>query len=193
MSYLERMQRAIRAYEVEARRAANDIAMINKNYKPEAAKKVADEVKDRLRDHYDKAVREIRQAQAEGEREAEAWGRMDGAQITKDAELLKYDIAPDDFENLVERYRNNATMSKILYQYGEKRNKEMQEKKGPLAPGGYNLANIETPQAHIHRVTATGNTAVDVLDRLTIEPGYMHGLDSPMARAGYDSFMALEN
>ena len=193
MSYLEKMQRAIRAYEVEARKAANDIAMINQNYKPEAAKKVTDEVKDRLRGHYDRAVKEIRQAQADGEREAEAWGRMDGAQITKDAELLKYDIAPDDFENLVERYRNNATMSKILYQYGDKRNKEVQAKQGPLAAGGYNLANIETPQAHIHRVTATGNTAVDVLDRLTIEPGYMRGLDSPMVRAGYDSFMALED
>lgn len=193
MSYLERMQRAIRAYEVEARKAANDIAMINQNYKPEAAKKVTDEVKDRLRGHYDRAVKEIRQAQADGEREAEAWGRMDGAQITKDAELLKYDIAPDDFENLVERYRNNATMSKILYQYGDKRNKEVQAKNGPLAPGGYNLANIETPKAHIHRVTATGNTAVDVLDRLTIEPGYMRGLDSPMAQAAYGEFMALDD
>lgn len=194
MGYVKKMQSAITEYLREARKAQQDIIKIDENYKPEYGKKVKDEVKERLQGHYNAAVRTIREAQAEGERAAEAWGRIDGAQITKDAELLKYGVEPKDFDTLVERYRSNATMSKLLYQYGDRMNREAQEKAGgSVFAGDYNLANIETPEAHVYRVTATGNTAVDVLDRLSIEPGYMKGIDSPMAKAAYDGFMGLED
>lgn len=194
MGYVRKMQGAINEYLREARKAQQDIIKIDENYKPEYGKKVKEEVMERLQGHYNAAVKTIREAQAEGERAAEAWGRIDGAQITKDAELLKYGVDPKDFDTLVERYRNNATMSKLLYQYGERKNREAQEKAGgSVFAGDYVLANIETPEAHVHHVTATGNTAVDVLGRLSIEPGYMKGIDSPMAKAAYDQFMGLED
>ena len=194
MGYVKKMQGAINGYLAEARKAQRDLAMIEANYKPEYGKKVKEEVLERLQGHYNAAVKTIREAQAEGERAAEAWGRIDGAQITKDAELLKYGVDPKDFNALVERYKDNATMSKLLYKYGERMNLEAQEKAGgSVFAGEYNLVNIETPEAHVHRVTATGNTAIDVLDRLSVEPGYMRGLDSPMAKAAYDGFMGLED
>ena len=194
MGYVGKMKGAINDYLKEARIAQRDIATIEENYKPEYAKKVKGEVLERLQGHYNAAVSKIRQAQEEGEKAAAAWGKLDGAQITKDAELLKYRIAPKDFDGLVERYRDNYTMSNLLYQYGEQKNKEAQEKAGgSVFAGDYNLSNIETLESHIHHATATGNTAVDVLDRLSIEPGYMRGIDSPMAKAAYDGFMGLDD
>lgn len=185
MSYKKTIQNAVEQYVNEVRKAKTEISKAKETYLPEIAKKVEKSVTEALKGKYDAAVQQIRAAAAEGERAAEAWGRMEGSKLTPDAELLKFDLSPKDFDDLVMRNRDNGTMMKVLYQYAEKKNADK--------PFTYDISGIVTPEQKAHMANAFGNSAVDLMDRNSLTEGYMKGVDSPMVKAAFDNFIALED
>lgn len=185
MSYKKTMQNAVAEYIEAARKAKAEITKAKETYLPDIADKVRINEENALRGKYDAAVRVIREAEAEGERAAEAWGRMEGSKLTPDAELLKYDLSPKDFDDIVSRNKDNGTMMKILYDYASKKNAE--------TPFKYDYAGIQTVEQKAHFAQHMARAAIDLMDRSSLKEGYMRGLDSPMVKQAVDGFLLMED
>ena len=91
-------------------------------------KDAMDREEKRLRDELAKSRRateeKIDSIYNEASAGARNWGRLDGSKLTADAQLLQgQGVTPEQFNELVERYRDNYTMLDALRKYGEAQNK----------------------------------------------------------------------
>lgn len=188
MSYIDTMKSVVRSYKAEVEEAAKQIAEARNMYNERHSSDVISAIMAGLEKKQRAATAEIAAARSRGVNEAKAWGKLDGREITADAELLKYDLTPEDFDDLVERYQGNATMSHLLMSYGTKVNKG-----ATLQDGDHvtmlNLANIDTSERRAHEAETAGGIALDILDRLTVDGGYMQGVNSPMVQAMVGNFL----
>ena len=188
MSYRETMKNAVRAYRAEAVKALEQITEVKNLYKENHAADTVEAIKAQLDKKKQEAMAKIEDARRQAVDSIKEWGKLDGKQITADAELLKYELTPADFDNLVERYQGNATMSRLLMAYGDKANKNAMTQDGDIR-NVFNLANIDTPERRTHEAETMSRTAVGILDALDVERGYMRGVDSPMVGAMVDNFL----
>ena len=123
--YVQTMKTAITNYHNAIKEASSKMAENTRIYKPEEADKANDAIMAKLREAKNAALSAIAEASADGNREVDAWGQLDGAKITDDAKLLDAGaVNPDQFKGLVQKYQNNATMLQLLANYAEKQNGE---------------------------------------------------------------------
>jgi hypothetical protein len=131
---------------------------------------------------------------ADGNRRAEEWARLDGSKITSDAKLLDFDLSPAEYGELVERYKENGTMSRLLFAYGEKRNQARAEKHpgeatSPFDEGYFDTSTVPTKESKSREYAGDAIKAKSLADLMTLDRGYMRGIDSEMVNAEYSAFM----
>ena len=185
MEYKDILKAAVSSYVSAAVRADSEIKEARVKLSDEYAAETIETINNRLTEKLNSARSEIAAAKAKAISDIEEWGKMDGSQLTKDAALLQYDIEPSDFNTLVQRHKDNATMQKLLLKYGQQKN-DAQRAAGNLST--YDLSGIETVQNRTEAAQQLAQHALSVMDMLSGN-GYMKGINSTMARNAYNQFI----
>ena len=120
----------------------------------------------RLQIARDAAAAEIKAAYNDGVEAAKYWGRLYGGKLTEDVELLKNDLVNvEQFDELVARYQDNATMLSALKQYGERKNAAMTQEETLMKPV-YNVRGIATMEDRLNNWVKVKAQALDMLDAM---------------------------
>lgn len=181
------MAQAVKNYYNAAKQTAAQIEKNNSRYRADIADGENMKARQQLQQAKWEAEAAVREAMEAGRVDAEKWGELHGADLTDDAKLLQMDINPAQFANLVERYRTNGTMSALLLQYGQRRNKEAAEN-GAVGIGQYDVSDITTVEnkASVYDKFALG--ALDLISRVDEVDTLGGGIDSPMLQASIEAF-----
>lgn len=122
-TYISRTKAIIENYLNKANKTAAKIAEGRNTYQPEAAEREEARLRGELAKARKEAEAKIQGIYEEAAAPARNWGKLDGAKLTADAELLKGEgVTPEQFTELVERYHDNYTMLDRLRKYGEAQN-----------------------------------------------------------------------
>lgn len=166
--HLETMKNLMRNYDSSVTKAHAKIAENNKLFQPEEAERQNNAILERLKADKEAVKAQILEAREKGAGEFEAWGKLDGGQITPDAKLLEHGtITPDQFKALADRYQGNATMVDLLLKYANEH--------GSNGGGGFTAAwnfSGKEKQDKPHYDTSGLHTSADkiaTLDRCTNE------------------------
>ena len=154
----------------------------------------------RLRGELAKARREtearIDSLIREGSRGAAEWGKIDGAKLTADAQLLRgQGVTPEQFDDLVNRYQDNYTMLDQLRKYGEARNAEATQAareagdRGVILKAPYNVRNIPGPDAQMREWEQTRKRAAYFLN-VADGTGFNSDFERNFARGAADKEFA---
>ena len=148
-------------------------AQFREDIAAEQVKQLENDTQTRAQLAKDAINEELHEALAEVER----WGELDGAKINdNDMKLLKLDLSPEQFAQIVERNRNNGTMCFILKQYAEKHARA--EKKDDEIPMWNNLASVEVPTVDekIKAYNIFAENAIGIIQNIT-GYGWGRGVD----------------
>lgn len=182
------VKEALKDYRQAALYAVGELDKIERTYKDEEAKRLKKGVLERLQEKKNAAAAVFAAEIEAGKKKAEEWARLDGDKITADAKLLDFDMEPGEFEELANRYKDNGTMSRLLYKYGETKNAQSLKENGTKGKY-YPVELIPTRERKAAEYGRDAKVAQALMDRMTIEQGYMQGVGSPMVEAGYNNFM----
>lgn len=139
-TYIQAMKKAMEDYYRAANDAIQKTMKARQIYQQDVAEEEASKYWNDLVNKKDAAIDAVVSAKDKGIAEAKRWGMLDGSKINDgDVKLLKYNLSPEQFESLVERYKNNGTMCFILQQYAEKQNRE------ETTPGEYGMVGRLNP------------------------------------------------
>ena len=185
--HIRSMRLALLDYNAQAVAAHDKIKLNEARYREDIAAEENAKLRGQLRAARQSAEAAIKAAADAGRAEAESWGRMDGNQLTKDAELLRYDLTPEQFADIAGRYTGNSTMSALLRQYGDRKNKEASAD-GHAGIGPYDVSGIPSREDKLQAYDRFQNSALDLVARLDQENTLGGGTDSPMLQAAIKSF-----
>ncbi len=122
---LSAMKDIIKRYQATTNTMKERMQLNEKTMKPEYAKEENWKIMESMKSKQEEAKAAIMEEMNAGYREAEAWGKLDGGKITSDAKLLDAGIVtPEQFKELVTRYQDNGTMTQLLADFAERKNKE---------------------------------------------------------------------
>lgn len=139
-TYIQAMKKAMEDYYRAANDAMQKTMKARQIYQQDVAEEEASKYWNDLVNKKDAAIDAVVSAKDKGIAEAKRWGMLDGSKINDgDVKLLKYNLSSEQFESLVERYKNNGTMCFILLQYAEKQNRE------ETTPGEYGMVGRLNP------------------------------------------------
>lgn len=149
--YIAKMKPEILEYLKAAKATAAKIEEGRKLYQPDAMEREEKRLRDELADMRATTEKKLDAIRDQAYEAAKEWGRLDGSKLTPDIELLKGDgVSPQQFNELVHKYHDNATMLDRLKRYGERMNAEAVRKARAdgdadiMTGTEYNVYNIET-------------------------------------------------
>jgi hypothetical protein len=151
---IQRSKDAILDYLGKAQKVEKEIAEGRQIYLPDSMEKEEKRLRGELAKARQETEAKIDAIIRDRSRGAEDWGKLDGAKLTADVQLLQgQGVTPDQWRDLVERYQDNYTMLDQLRKYGEARNAEASEKghaegehfKAPV----YDVTRIPGPDAKV--------------------------------------------
>lgn len=155
--YLQKTKDVILGYLAEAKKTEAKISQGRTIYQADAMEREEQRLRGALAKTRAEAEAKIDAILSPAMNAAREWGKLDGAKLTADAELLNQGISPEQFSELVERYQDNYTMLDTLRMYGNHMNKvEIMEarKAGNNAPltGSYDVHGIPDAGAKLREV-----------------------------------------
>ena len=159
-TYIQRTKAIIENYLDKANKTAAKIAEGRNIYQPDAMEKEEARLRGELAKARKEAEAKIKGIYEEAAAPARNWGKLDGAKLTADAELLKGEgVTPEQFTELVERYNDNYTMLDRLRKYGEAQNaaaaKQAHEKGQDFVfSGPYQVSDIPGPDYKVKEYDA---------------------------------------
>lgn len=122
--YVKKMKGAIDTYIAERDKANQQIERAKQIYAPAFAKPEIERFEAKKAEVREASRSEIESAYTEAVTALDKWDDLRGEDVTDDVKLLDtVKINSEEFDTLVERYKDNATMSRILFQWGEEQNK----------------------------------------------------------------------
>ena len=191
-NYIPRMKDVILDYLGKAQQTEKKIVDGRQIYQPEAMAKEEKRLREQLATVRKDAEAKIDAIARDWSREAENWGRLDGAKLTADAQLLQgQGVTPEQFDRLVERYQDNYTMLDQLRKYGESSNAyaaQQARNKGEnsvILGGPYRLDNFPDPGAKMREVEAAQRMATQFLN-VADGTGFSSDFDRNFARNAAD-------
>ena len=164
-TYIQRTKAIIENYLEKANRTAAKIAEGRTIYQKEAMDKEETRLRGELAKARKEAEAKIQGIYEEAAAPARNWGKLDGAKLTADAELLKGEgVTPEQFTELVDRYHDNYTMLDRLRKYGEAQNataaQKAHEKGEHFTLGGpYKVSDIPGPDHKVKEYDSMVKTA----------------------------------
>lgn len=164
--HLETMQNLMRNFNSEVSKSFAKMEENKNIFQPEEAERQNNAILERLKAERETVKQQILEAREKGAGEFDAWGRINGKDITEDAELLKHGtISPEQFKALADRYRSNATMSHLLIEYANEH--------GSNGAGGFtaawNFTGQEKPRGPHYDISGlkSGADKIAILDKYT--------------------------
>ena len=183
----DKIKNVLENYRKQAQATQSKIEEAKRIYQGDVAEREISRLKGNLEKEKATAASVIKEITAAGRAEAKAWGEMDGEKITADAKLLENNLLiPEQFPIFVEKYKDNGTMSQLLYNYGEKQNAERRAE-NPLAPPAFNTALIASAETLVNNVDHIENSAMSILDM--VDGGFLGGANSEMVAAAIENFI----
>lgn len=183
------MQNVLRNYRKSVQNFHEKLSQARQELNTEAYKKREAELKAALEKEKESALSIIKETADAARKEALAWSKLDGSKITDDAKLLTYgDVSPEQFRELVDRYKDNGTMCQILANYANKKNAEIRESsRDPFPSGLYNTTEIPTSSQKIHEIDHTEGSARSIMNM--IEGGFLGGPNSTLVESAINEFV----
>ena len=159
-------------------------AQFREDIAAEQVKQLENDTQTRAQLAKDAITEELHEALAEVER----WGELDGAKINdNDMKLLKLDLSPEQFARIVERNKNNGTMSFVLKQWAEKHARA--EKKDDEAGffTGFLSVPIPSPDEKAAAYNAFANNALTLIENIE-GVGFGRGVNSTLIETMIQQF-----
>ena len=171
--YSDDMKKALVDYKA-ARTAAearyNEIKVL---YGDEAQTRERERQEKKLKAARSAAETAIQTAHRDGRYIVEQWGKPNGSELTDDMKLFEAGlVTPEVFDQLKERYHDNATMLAAIKAQGEKLNRAAQQeadKSGDFFAGAkepYKVRDIVTAADKVKNWDKLKAQALDVLDMI---------------------------
>lgn len=192
MKHTQEIKNVLTNYQKTAQGIEAKIKEAESIYQPDEAEKRVAELKDSLEAEKLKAQSVITELANSGRAEAEKWAELDGDKITSDYKLLEVNaVNPDKFKDMVEKYKDNGTMSHLLYEYAERRNKTIRdESNDPLTAPIYDTSGIMTGDLMSQQYTREEKSALSIIDMMS--GGWLGGAQSSMVDVAIQHF-GIEN
>lgn len=186
--YADDMKQAILRYKSAYKAAETRIKATTEDYGQEAGQRELERQEKVLKAEREKAAAAIREAYSEGVYLAERWGQPDGSRLTDDLKLFDAGIVtPEVFNQLKDRYKDNATMLAALKARGDKMNaeaaKEAQENGGLPLASQYDTSDIVTLQDKTKNWNTLKAQAIDCLDMIDGTGNYSDSWSRAMGNA----------
>ena len=182
---LRKMRAALSNYHKAVKAADQQIKQINDELKPEIAKEKVSQIRANLAAARSAAVDQITAAAKKGRAEAEAWGTLNPSDLTDDVKLLQSGIriTQKEYDALCQKYQNNSSMSRVLSEYADQRNRE--NTKG-LEGVMYKtqLATVESKSQRWDRLQQSAEHIMWNIDG----SGFGRGADNPFVAESVDQF-----
>ena len=186
--YVQLMKNAIDKYYTTAKNADGSIEQAKQRYQPGVASEEIEKINTELETAKRGAIDAINAARDSGIEDAKRWGKLDGSEINDgDMKLLKYDLSPDQFADMVERNKNNGTMCFILKQYADEHNRPETTPGERGSVGRFTTLVIPTVEEKIQAYTSIASNAVGVVENLT-GYGWGKGVNSPFVESTVKEF-----
>lgn len=170
-NYISRIKDQIVDYLDKAQQTQEKITKGYTIYLPDSAEQEEARLRGELAKDRKETEARIAEIIREGSREAQEWGKIDGAKLTADAQLLQgQGVTPEQFTEMVDRYQDNYTMLDQLRKYGEARNAEARKEAqaaGDLSrimDAVYSVWNIPGPGAKMQEWDAIEQRAAYFLN-----------------------------
>ena len=198
MNYIQKTKDVILDYLEQAQQVGTKIKEAHNLYLPEAAEREEARLREKLAAARKDTEEKIDAIFREASKGAEAWGTLDGAKLTADAQLLQgQGVTPDQFYQLVDRYKDNYTMLDALRKYGEARNAEAYKEaraagnRDAFIPGPYDLHGIPGPDAKVKDFDAQRKMAdyfLNVADGTGFSSEFEHKFASDAADKQFEAW-----
>ena len=185
--HITNMKNAVQGYFTKAVQAAAQAQKNTDMYRADVAEAENAKLRDALQAARLEAEAAIREAQDAGRADAERWGKLSGAEMTDDAKLLQMDLSADQFADLVDRYKENGTMTTLLAQYAERKNNEAAAA-DPIGLGRYDVSSIPTVEKRAEVYDKFATSARDLIARVDQNNTFGGGVNSPMLKASIEQF-----
>lgn len=189
--YVKTMKDTLISYHQKAKKADQTISKAQAELKQEIANERIEQIQDELKQERTKAIEAIRKASEQGKAEIQKWNELNPAHITEDAKLLQsgFPMNQADFDKLCKKYENNGTMCRILAEYAETRNRQVQaQHPREIFPKGYlhtvNLPNERTMTEKWDRLASTAEGIINNIDG----HGWGRGVNDPFVVASVEGF-----
>ena len=193
--HIKSMKDALTSYHQKAKKADEAISKAQREYKPEIARERIEQIQADLRIERTRAIETIRQSSEQGKAAVKKWYELNPADITDDSKLLQTGIPmnQDDFDTMCRKYVNNGTMCRILAEYAETRNRQVQARHPKeVFPEGYlhtmNLPNVKTMTERYDKL-ASG--AEQIINRMEGH-GFGVGVNDPLVVSSVEEFGGQE-
>ena len=182
---LRRMRAALSGYQKKARDAEQEIKRISDEMKPEIARERISQIKADLNAARLAAVDQIAAAAKNGRSEAEKWGELNPADFTDDVKLLQsgINLTQKEYDNLCLKYQNNGSMSRVLSEYADQRNRANKNGLDGLIYKAH-LATVEKKAEPWDRLERSAERIIGNIDG----SGFGMGADNPIVSASVDQF-----
>ena len=182
--YVKKMKGAIDTYIAERDKANQQIDKAKQIYAPAFAKPEIDRFEAKKAEVRNAAGAAIDAAYTEAITALDKWDDLRGEDVTDDVKLLDtVKITSEEFDTLVERYKDNATMSRILYQWGEEKNKNSSVNVPDGDPVYYMTGQVHTAA---NKRKAWDHIHESALSIIQIDRGDNHYMEGWLLEAGKD-------
>lgn len=199
--HIQTMKNALTHYQKSVKTGLDKMEENTRLYKPEEAEKANAAIMARLEEEKKTVTDQIAEAQAAGQHDIDAWGKLDGSKITDDAKLLEHGaVNPEQFRTLVDKYQDNSTMLQLLANYADKQNEGSGGFSAVWNYGGkgndarsrqhFDTTGLPTVEAKRAAFKNAAASAFSLVDRIgTIEKGKIGtGPDSPLVLSSLEQF-----
>ena len=118
-TYVSKMKDVLSGFYPQMKRKREEKAEAKERYSADVAAQEIDRIDREATALRNATMDKLQQLHDEGVAQAQRWGNLDGSKLTDDIKLLKcgFDLDRQQVENLVERYRDNGTMTAALASY----------------------------------------------------------------------------
>lgn len=182
---LRKMRAALSNYHKAVKAADRQIRQINDELKPDLAKERTAQIRDNLASARAAAIDQITAAAKSGRAEAEKWGTLNPSDLTSDVKLLQSGIrlSQKEFDDLCQKYQNNGSMSRVLSEYADQRNRENTE---GLSGVMYKtqLATVESKAQRWDKLKQSAEMVMGSIDG----SGFGRGADNPLVSESVEKF-----
>ena len=118
-TYVSQMKDVLSGFYPQMKQKREEKAEAKERYSADVAAQEIDRIDREATALRNATMDKLQQLHDEGVAQAQRWGNLDGSKLTDDIKLLKcgFDLDRQQVENLVERYRDNGTMTAALASY----------------------------------------------------------------------------
>jgi hypothetical protein len=182
---LRKMRAALSNYHKAALTAEQQIKKISEEMKPAIAAQMIQQIRSELTASRAAAIDHIHAAAKSGISDAEKWGMLNPADLTDDVKLLQSGIklTQKEYDNLCQKYQNNGSMSRVLDEYADQRNRENKNGIDGLLLKVY-LSTVEKKAEPWNRLERSAERIMVNIDG----KGFAMGADNPLVADSVNQF-----